>query len=191
MHETLDPRGAVSAAPAPRGVRLSEVQGLGKIDLRGDPEDRNFMSAVGRALELLLPTEPCQSAHQGEVAALWTGPDQWLIICPRAEVGDVAKTLGGATSSAGGAVTDISAGRAVLRLAGPDAHEILAKGCPLDLHPSMVKPGHVAGSVLAKITVLIHLRDREIIDIHLGRSFADYLWAWLEEAGMECGLSIG
>ena len=191
MHETLDARGAVSTESVARGARLSEVQGLGKIDLRGDPDDRPFMSAVGRALDLLLPTEPCQSAHQGEISACWIGPDQWLIICPRTAVADVANTLGEATSDTGGAVTDISAGRTVFRLAGPDAHEILAKGCPLDLHPSLVKPGYVAGSVLAKITVLIHLREADVVDIHLGRSLADYLWAWLEEAGMECGLSIG
>ena len=88
------------------------------------------------------------------------------------------------------AVTDVSAGRTVFRLAGPDAVDMLAKGCPLDLHPRVVTPGYVAGSVLAKITALIHLRDADVIDIHVGRSFADYLWAWLEEAGMDCGLIV-
>ncbi|MGI9507991.1 MAG: sarcosine oxidase subunit gamma [Geminicoccaceae bacterium] len=191
MHETLDPHGAVSAAPAPRGALLSEIQSLGKIDLRGDPDNRAFMSAVGRALDVLLPTESGQSAHQGDVATLWIGPDQWLITCPRSEVARIAEVIDEAIEDASGAVTDISAGRTVFRLAGPNALEILSKGCPLDFHPSLVKPGFIAGSVLAKITVLIYLREADVVDIYLGRSFADYLWAWLEEAGLDCGLSVG
>ncbi|MGI9501397.1 MAG: sarcosine oxidase subunit gamma [Geminicoccaceae bacterium] len=190
MPETLYARNAVTAAAEPRGARLSEVRDLGKIDLRGDPGDRAFMSAVGRALDLVLPTEPCQTAVQGDVAALWLGPDQWLITCPKDKVADIMNQLGEATRSAGAAVTDISVGRAIFRLSGPNALDILAKGCPLDLHPSVAKPGYVAGSVLAKITVLLHLRDEQTIDLYLGRSFADYLWAWLEEAGTGCGLTV-
>ena len=47
----------------PRGIRLGE-RALGKIELRGDPGDRAFMAAVGRALDLLLPVEPNSSADQ-------------------------------------------------------------------------------------------------------------------------------
>ena len=190
MAEALDSRHAVSAAPQPRGVRLAEIKDVGKIDLRGDPEDRAFMSAVGRVLDLLLPTEPCQSAAQGDVGALWVGPDQWLITCPNDHARSVAGKLRDATSKTHASVTEISAGRTLFRLAGPSALDVLAKGCPLDLHPRVAKPGYVAGSVLAKTNAVIHLREAHLVDIYLGRSFADYLWAWLEEAGMEFGLIV-
>lgn len=192
MAETLTSRAAVSQSPtAPRGVTLAEIDGVGKIDLRGDPNDRAFMSAVGRVLDLLLPTEPCQSAMQGEIAALWIGPDHWLVTGPKARTPELAASLTEALRDSHVAVTDISAGRTVFRLSGPNAADVLAKGCPLDLHPRTVKPGHVAGSVLAKTTALVHLRTADSIDIHVGRSFADYAWAWLEEAGREYGLSVG
>jgi len=190
MRETLEVRGAVSAAPLPRGVRLSEIRDVGKIDLRGQPGDKAFMGAVGRTLDLLLPTERCQSAAQGDFGALWIGPNQWLITSPKADVAETASKLDDAIKGLHGSVTDISSGRAVFRLAGPDAQDVLAKGCPLDLHPRVVKPGYVAGSVLAKITVLVHLRKTDVIDLYLGRSFADYLWVWLEEAGRDCGLIV-
>ena len=148
------------------------------------------MGAVGRTLDLLLPTEPCQSAVQGEIAALWVGPNQWLITCPRSNVEHVVERLEEATEGVHCSITDISAARALFRLRGPDALEILAKGCPLDLHPRTVQPGYVAGSILAKITILIHLRAADQVDLYLGRSFADYLWAWLEEAGIDCGLIV-
>lgn len=190
MAEILTAQPAVTRAVGPRGVRLSEIRDRGKIDLRGDPKDRAFMSAVGRALDLLLPTEPCQSAAQGDVTALWIGPDQWLITCPRDRVPAMMGDLGEAVQSVAAAVTDVSAGRAQFRLSGSNARDMLAKGCPLDLHPKVVKPGYVAGSVLAKISVSIHLQSEDVIDLYLGRSFADYLWAWLEEAGMDCGLIV-
>lgn len=190
MPEMLKARGAVTGAAIPRGAHLVEVKSIGKIDLRGDPGDKAFMSAIGRSLDLLLPTEPCQTAAQGDVAALWLGPDQWLITCPSDRVAEFMEKLGDATRKGGGAVTDVSAGRSLFRLSGPNALDILAKGCPLDLHPNVVRPGFVAGSVLAKITVLIHLREEDGVDLYFGRSFADYLWAWLEEAGTDCGLTI-
>ncbi len=190
MPETLSPRGAVSADLTARGVRLSEIRDLGKIDLRGDPSDRWFMGAVGRSLDLLLPTEPCTSARQGPVTALWLGPDQWLITCPSGDVAATIDELATSLETGHAAVTDVSAGRVTLGLAGPNAVDVVAKGCPLDLHPRVVRPGFVAGSVLAKIHALIHLSEPGSIDLYVGRSYADYLWAWLEDAGHEYGVVI-
>jgi len=190
MRDSLLPQGAVTATVNPRGVRLAEIRDVGKIDLRGDPGDKAFMGAIGRNLDLLLPTEPCQSAFQGDVGALWIGPDQWLVVCKKADVVAIARRMEDAMQGIHGSVTDISAGRTVFRLAGPSLRDVLGKGCPLDFHPREMQPGHVAGSLLAKINVLIHLRGTDTVDLYLGRSFADYLWAWLEEAGQDCGLLI-
>jgi sarcosine oxidase subunit gamma len=191
MPDMLEAQDAVAAASRSRGVRLSEVGDLGKLDLRGDPNDKAFMSSVGRTLDLILPMEPCQSAAQGEIAALWIGPDQWLITCPKARIAAIAEELDEAIRDLHGSVTDMSAGRIVFRLEGPSAQDVIAKGCPIDLHPRVAAPGYVAGSALAKIGVLIHLRDADVIDIYLSRSYCDYLWAWLEEAGLDCGLIVG
>jgi len=190
MPDILSARDAVTFDGAPRGVRLREIRDLGKIDLRGDPADREFMTAVGRVLDLVLPTEPCTSIRQNEVSALWIGPNQWLIISAREKSADLMVHLNEALASLHASVTDVSAGRVAFRLAGPNAVDVLAKGCPLDLHPSVVKPGYVAGSVLGKITTLVHLVDHGVIDLYVGRSFADYLWTWLKEAGHDYGVTI-
>ena len=57
-HDLRSSRGACGRA----GSASASGTGLGKIDLRGDPHDRGFMAAVGRVLDLLLPSEPCTSA---------------------------------------------------------------------------------------------------------------------------------
>ena len=72
---------------------------------------------------------------------------------------------------------------------------MLAKGCPLDLHPRAFTPGSCAQSLLAKADVLIHLRADDprhgpTFDLYVARSFAHYLWAWLEDAGREYGVQV-
>ncbi|HZA67331.1 MAG TPA: sarcosine oxidase subunit gamma family protein [Geminicoccaceae bacterium] len=195
MPETVLSRAALAHALRPRGVRLGERLGLGKIDLRGDPHDRSFMTAVGRVLDLLLPGEPCGSARKGQLAALWLGPDQWLLTCPRDEVGSLLSALRDALADVHSAITDVSDARIALRVAGPSARDVLAKGCPLDLHPRAFAAGSCAQSLLAKASVLIHLVDDDqtrgpAFDVYVARSFAHYLWMWLEDAGREYGVQI-
>jgi sarcosine oxidase, subunit gamma len=195
--EALAPRPAIAPERgAARGVRLAERGDLGKIDLRGDPQDRAFMAGVGRVLDLVLPTEPLSSAAKGRITALWCGPDQWLITCPYGDVTLFMTSLAEALDGVHAALTDLSDGRVAIRLAGPSARDVLAKGCPLDLHPRAFSSGRAAGSLLAKADVLIHLLEDEpgrgpVFDLYVARSFAPYLWAWLEDAALEYGVAIG
>ena len=179
----------------PRGARLSERQDLGKVDLRGDPHDRAFMAAVGRVLDLLLPGEPCTSASKEQIAALWLGPDQWLVTCPADDAPGLVGSLRAALADVHAAITDITDGRVAFRVAGPCARGVLAKGCPLDLHPRAFPPGSCAQTLMAKASVLIHLLDDDrergpSFDVYVARSFAHYLWTWLEDAGREYGVQI-
>jgi sarcosine oxidase, subunit gamma len=187
---TLEP-----ARLRPRGVRLGERLGLGKIDLRGNSQDRAFMAAVGRVLDLLLPGEPCTSAAREQIAALWLGPDQWLVTCPGSDVARLMGALREALADVHVAITDVTDGRVAFRLAGPSARDVLAKGCPLDLHPRAFPLGSCAQSLLAKASVLIHLVDDDPrsgagFDLYVARSFAHYLWMWLEDACREYGVQI-
>lgn len=196
MPETVSPEGALGSAARPRGVRLAERLDVGKIVLRGDPSDRAFLAATGRALDIVLPTEAGTSAQKETTGALWIGPDEWLITCPKAHLASLVGTLREALARVHAAVTDVSDGRAVLRVAGPSARALLAKGTPLDLHPRAFKVGSCAGTGLAKASVLLHLvaeepQDGPAFDVYVGRSFGRYLFAWLEDAGLEFGVQVG
>lgn len=179
----------------PRGIRLGERFELGKIDLRGDPGERAFMTAVGRVLDLLLPTEPCGSASKGQITVLWLAPDEWLLTCPAGDAPLFMRSLGEALGDVHAAVTDLTDGQVAFRVAGPSARDLLAKGCPLDLHPRAFEPASCARTVLAKTAVLIHLLDEDragdpAFDVFVARSFAHYLWMWLEDAGREFGVQV-
>jgi sarcosine oxidase subunit gamma len=188
--EHLLAESALGTAGRARGVRLAEQPELGKIDLRGDGEDREFASAVGRVLDILLPTTPNSATLKGKVGALWLGPDQWLITCPLDDVAFFMNSLREALGGTGAALTEVSDGRVTFRLAGPHARDVLTKGCPLDLHPNAFPEGRTAGSLLAKASVLLHAIGEDSFDLHVGRSFAPYLWRWLEDAAQEYGLLV-
>jgi sarcosine oxidase subunit gamma len=191
----LRPTALEPARLRPRGIRLAERQGLGKIDLRGDPQDRSFMAAVGRVLDLLLPGEPGTSARKEQIAALWLGPDEWLVTCPALDVPPLIDSLREALADTHAAITDLTDGRVAFRVAGPSARYVLAKGTPLDLHRRAFPIGSCAQSLLARAAVLFHLLEDDpergpSFDVYVSRSFARYLWEWLEDAGREYGVQI-
>jgi sarcosine oxidase subunit gamma len=171
------------------GVRIAERPGLGQVNLRGDGAEEGFRRAAEKALGLTLP-EAGRSAAAGPVTALWLGPDEWLVVTDGGG-GEAADTLGRALTGIDAAVTDVNDARTVIRLAGPGARDVLAKGCTLDLHRRVFGPGQVAQSTLAKADVILFqvagddASGGPAYDIHVGRSFAEYLWLWLEDAASD------
>lgn len=187
-HRHLDARAVDD--PGEAGVTLCERRFVGKINLRGEPV-RPFRDAVKKALGVAPPTKPNTSAAGETCTILWLGPNEWLAVTPPGAEGDAAAALREALGKRHAAVTDVSEARTVIALGGPRARDVLAKGCPLDLHPRVFKAGDCAQSALAKALVILHQTDdAPAYDIYVDRSFADYLWRWLEDAAAEYGLAI-
>ena len=184
---------AARAAGAPAGadVVLSERPHRCQIDLRGDAGDPAFAQAVAEAAGLTLPIEPNTVAEAGGLAALWLGPDEWLIVGPPGREAELAPRLRAALGQVHAAVTDVSEARTAIAVAGPRARDLLAKGMPLDLHPRVFGPGACAQTGLAKANVILRRTDdRPTFEIYLPNSFADHLWTWLEAAAEEYGVAI-
>jgi len=59
------------------GVVLNPVENMERISLRA--EDK-AVAGLGKAIGLSLPKKPNTSITKGDVAALWIGPDEWLIL---------------------------------------------------------------------------------------------------------------
>lgn len=179
------------ADPGEAGVVLSERPGRGQIDLRGEAEDTGFLGAVEQAIGFALPLEAGTTASGGEATALWLGPNEWLVVTPPDGQGAAAEALRAALKDLWAAVTDVSGSRAVIGLSGRHAREVLMKGCSLDLHPRVFGPGRCAQSALARALVLLHQTDKApSYDLYVHRSFAEYLWLWLEDAAAEYGLAV-
>src|SRR3546814_681853 len=156
-----------------------------KLSLRGDPADRAFMAAAGNALDMVLPTEPDTTTASGGVTALWLGPDEWLLTSAPGEETRLATRLREALADIHAAVVDVTETSTVIRLSGRWARDVLAKGCPLDLHPRAFGEGRVAQSLVGPVDVILHQAGADRYDLYVRRSFAEYLWRWLEDAALE------
>lgn len=189
-----------AGAPAP-GVWMGERPFRGLVNLRGPAGDKAFDAAVKKTLGVALPTEPNTTTAKGDLTVFWLGPDEWWVVTP----GDgpaTADKLRAALAGQKAAVTDVSESRTCIHVRGPRARDLLAKGCPLDLHPRVFTAGSCAQSHCAKTMITLHqLADDgsdegddegsgPAYDIYVLNSFSEYLWLWLEDAAREYGLGV-
>lgn len=190
----LDPlhlAGRAAAASDGAAVVMGERRFIGKINLRVEPTNRDAMEAARGELGFDLPTEPNAVAGGEGVCALWLGPDEWLITTADTEAAGLLARLHGALAGHHASAVDVSDARTVIVLRGARARDVLAKGCSLDLHPRQFRPGRCAQTALARAGVLIHQTVAEpVYDIYVDRSFAQYLWTWLEDAAAEYGFVV-
>lgn len=189
MRSPLDGIAPAAGGPDDAGVALSERRFLGKLILRGDGSSSAFQAAVKQAIGCAVPTDPNTTQSSKTTTALWLSPEEWLITTAPGEEAGIAEALRSALSGQHSAVTDISDNVLTIRLSGPNARHVLMKGCSLDFHPSAFAVGHCAQTHLVKAVVTIQQIDNApSYDIHVRRSFAEYLWRWLEDAGLEYGV---
>ena len=59
------------------GLQMKEFKPVMKLIIRG--KKREFLSAIGKSLNLLLPTEANTSSKSEKLSALWLSPDEWII----------------------------------------------------------------------------------------------------------------
>jgi sarcosine oxidase, subunit gamma len=176
-------------AASGRGVVAGWHQGWSTVNLRGDPNDPAFRDAVARALGVELPVAVCSTHLSADLKIVWAGPDDWFVMSKQRSASELMTALRSELAGQHCAVTDVSGGYTVLDLSGPHVRELLAQGCPLDLHPRQFKTGQSAGSVFFKASVWMwQTSDTPSYEMLVRNSFREYVWLMLELCTTECGL---
>jgi sarcosine oxidase subunit gamma len=176
------PLAGVPAIVGPRLV-LIEMPLRAKVTVRGRDADPALVAGVTAALGAAPPLAPNRTTPAGTRTLLWLGPGEWRVIGPPGDQAAILAALQSAVPRRLAAVTDVSDGYTTLRLSGAGARDLLAEGCPLDLHPRVFAVGDCAQSLLAKTDILLHQVDATpTFDLQVRWSHAAYLWAWLAEA---------
>ena len=171
------------------GIIVRERAFLGHLNVRGDPRDPRFLARLQGVLGVAPPIAPNTVVEAQGYTVYWLGPDEWLLVTAGLRRAAVEGELRTALTGVRAAVTDVSGGQTVLVLRGGPVLELLAKGCPFDLHSRVFTMAQCAQTHLAKAPILIRQLDREpAFEIIVRRSFADYFWLWLEDAAAEYGL---
>ena len=188
-HRALPTRAQANLGEARFG--LNELRFRGVVNLRVRRDDPAARQAVESALGASLP-KVGKAWVVGDATLYGIGPDEWLAVGGHGPA--TAQRLRDASAGQFVGVTDVTENYTTFVASGPAAREILAKGCPLDLHPKQFQPGDVAGSVIAKATVVLNLVSEEAGDarfeVLVRRSFADYLFRWLEDAARDVGVAV-
>jgi sarcosine oxidase, subunit gamma len=140
---------------------------LAQVDLRVDP------AHIGLA-PYPLPLEPNMAFDDGRRAALWLGPDEWLILGAPGAAEEIVAELEAAFAGVDRSVVDVSANRVAIELTGPGRSDLLAHECPLDLDPRVWAAGMCAQTMLGRAQVILQERT-DTTGILVRPSFADYV----------------
>ena len=178
---TLTPRSPLQGLALPSGTRftLAEAPPSARFILRGS-------EAVRVACGMVFGAEPPSRlgpAREGdERAALWLGPDEWLLIAPVADAAAVADVLEQVLEGTAHSLVDISHRQIGLVASGPAAARAVNAGCPLALDLKAFPVGFATRSVFDKAEIVLWRRAEATFHVEVWRSFAPYLVGMLAEA---------
>ena len=170
-----------------KGAWANEIPLLGYISLRGNSQNAAFVSAVNSAFSVKLPTQPCSMVYTEWGSILWLSPDEWLITCKRDQRASLQQSLEAALAGIHSQVVDNSGGYTTVQLKGKNASDVLHHCTVYDLN--MLQTGKVVGTTFGKLSLYLHQHE-DGYSLVFRRSFADYIWRYLERSALPYGFGI-
>jgi heterotetrameric sarcosine oxidase gamma subunit len=189
---TVEAGWEVSDRRATAALTITDATPLAKLLVRA-----RWDGAMARALGV-----PFGRAARDSTGALVTGsgPGEWLVLAPPGTAPQVASRLDGIAASVPAAelvtVMDLTHGRAMMRITGPDAPGLLAKVCAVDLGDDATPDGAAFRSSVARLAADVVRDDRSggrgarSYLLHCERSSGQYLFDALLDAGGEFGIEV-
>ena len=161
------------------GIKIQEFPFIEKINLRFDPNNKNFMSSCEKILGILLPTKPNTVSQNEKIKAIWLGPDEWLVT--NEEENNLLIKLKNQLGDVEASVTDVSENRTIIRIFGEKIYILLSKFLTLDLEKSLPNQYSCAQTLFVKVPVLLVRNNNDGtvisgIDIFTNRSHANYIY---------------
>jgi sarcosine oxidase subunit gamma len=130
----------------------------------------------------LEPPERLRASVQGGRAALWLGPDEFLLIAVGEEPDGVEDQVQQRLEGQMFSLVDVSHRQIALIVEGRRAARCLSAGCPLDLRLGAYPVGAVARTIFLKTEIVLWRQDEHRFHVEVWRSFAPYLVGHLAEA---------
>jgi sarcosine oxidase, subunit gamma len=172
-----DPVSALQGARFDGIATIREIGPVGMITLRSKPS-KTLDKAIKAAIGVKTPAQRRIEVN-GERACGWMSPDEYLLILPYAEV---PKSLGTLASSLAGQhhlAADLSDARAVFRIEGEKATDVLSKLSPVDFN--MLAPNELRRTRAAQVAVALWQQD-DGFTLVCFRSVAGYVMGLLEHS---------
>ena len=169
-----------------KNFSMSEKKSIQKINLRGNPNNKDFTSMVGKILGIILPLEVGKIAIKEEISIICTGPNEWLIVSnntieENGSTFELENILYENISKKNlGAVTNVTDQFTMFSLKGSNIYEVLSKSSPFDF--DMLLDNSSAQTLLNNIDITIVKKNNENMDLLVRRSFSEHLWDWIKDS---------
>lgn len=185
-----EPVSALGGASFLDGIaRITEVSLLGMITLRGDLSAKAVQKAASLALPGALP-QAGEACIDGDRGLAWMSPDELLVLCPYGEVKPLLGKMHEVLGKTHALAVDVSDARASFRVTGPEAREVLAKLCPVDLSPAAFTRGMFRRTRMAQVPAAFWLCAEDSFQAICFRSQAQYVFDLLSVAAQK-GSAVG
>lgn len=176
-----DPVSALKGASYAGFAALREIGPLGMISLRAKPGTNGLAAAVQAVTGGPLPAARQIVTTDGKSCG-WMSPDEYLLILPYAEVTPALRVIGDALAGQHHLAADVSDARAVFRVEGPQADQVLRKLTPADL--DAMAEGELRRSRLAQVAAAFWATDGGYTLVCF-RSVAGYVMGLLSHAATQ------
>jgi heterotetrameric sarcosine oxidase gamma subunit len=188
----------VSGCRSEAALTITDCTPLAKVHLRAP-----WNGAMAKALGVPFGradrdgASPDGASPEGGWLVVGSGPGEWLVLAPPGAAAAVTDWLATVAADAAGdefvSMTDLTHGRALVRVTGPDAADLLARLCGTDLEDDMAPDGAALRSAVAGVATDIVRDDRAAVPsylLHCERSSGQYLFGALVSAGASLGIGV-
>lgn len=173
-----EPVSALNGAQFEGFAKIREIGPLGMVTLRAKAGTPGLDAAVKAVTGCALP-KPRQVARQDDKAVGWMSPDEYLLILPYAEVGGALSAIAAALKGQHHLAVDVSDARAVFRIEGGKADQVLRKLSPVDF--DRLEPGELRRTRAAQVAAAFWA-EADGFTLVCFRSVADYVMGLLSHS---------
>jgi sarcosine oxidase subunit gamma len=170
-----DPVSALNHTSFDGFATVREIGPFGMISLRAKPDVPGLSAAIHAATGCAVP-EQRRIVTAGENAAGWMSPDEYLLILPYDQTGTALTAIGTALQGQHHLAVTVSDARAVFRVEGEKAGQVIRKLCPVDL--DTLAPGELRRTRAAQVAAAFWRDDRGFTLVCF-RSVAGYVMGLL------------
>lgn len=174
-----DPVSALGGASFQGFATIREIGPVGMITLRA-----KGLKSLEKAVKAVTGTKlPAQRRIEvnGDRACGWMSPDEYLILLPYAEVAKGLATLSKSLAKEHHLAVDVSDARAVFRIEGGRADQVLQKLSPVDF--GSLAPGELRRTRAAQVAAAIWQQDQGFTLVCF-RSVASYVMGLLSSSAL-------
>jgi heterotetrameric sarcosine oxidase gamma subunit len=177
-----------SAGAADGPVVIGDRSAMAKVHLR---------AAADQAVNAALGARFGRAAWVGDRLVIGSGPDEWLIVGAPGRAVEIAAAVEDnvrAVTASPTAVVDVTHGRALIRVSGPETMTLLRRVTAVDLDGRLVPNGSALRTSLARVVTDLVRDDLDGAPsylMHCERSSGRYLQQSLLAAGSDLGAVAG